>query len=109
VEIESAQDLEISVSDEGPGMSEEKLRELLEGLGPDPDKTQSEGAPEKVGMGIGLRYVRRVLESYYGGRAALEITSAPGRGTKARMSLPLRGPLPEPRGEAIAQARARDD
>jgi hypothetical protein len=32
--------------------------------------------------------VKRVLKSYYGGRATLEITSVVGEGTRARMRLP---------------------
>jgi two-component system, sensor histidine kinase YesM len=80
VEIDSRETIEISITDDGPGMSEEKIRELLEG---------SSGSPEKIGMGIGIRYVKRVLEAYYRGGAGLEIRSAIGKGTTARLSLPI--------------------
>jgi two-component system, sensor histidine kinase YesM len=85
----------ITVSDDGPGIPEERLRWLL---------SDSPGAspPDKAGMGIGLRYVKRVLESFYRGRASLEIESGPGKGTRARMRLPLRRAAELRGGEAAA-------
>jgi two-component system sensor histidine kinase YesM len=81
IEIESAERIDISIHDNGPGMSEEKIRGLLNG---EPD------TPEKIGMGIGLQYVKRVLEAYYSGLAGLDITSAAGKGTSVRVRLPAR-------------------
>jgi two-component system, sensor histidine kinase YesM len=87
VRIEGTDSLEITVSDGGPGIPEERLREILGEAAPRPP-----GAPERAegaGMGIGLRYVKRVLESHYGGRASFSIDSSPGEGTRVHMSLPL--------------------
>jgi two-component system sensor histidine kinase YesM len=90
VEAEGA-DLAITVADDGPGIPEEKLRALL---------ADSPGAPppDKAGMGIGMRYVRRILESHYGGRASLDIVSEAGKGTRIRMRLPLVGAAPGTEG-----------
>ncbi|MMZ64163.1 hypothetical protein D1872_264660 [compost metagenome] len=43
----------------------------------------------KVGMGIGINYVRRMLKAKYGERAKLEITSEMDIGTKVLLILPL--------------------
>lgn len=79
MDIESAEQVVITIHDDGPGMSDEMIRDLLHG---------GRNAPEKIGMGIGLKYVKRVLESYYDGRAGLEITSVVGNGTSVRLNLP---------------------
>jgi len=79
----AARRLEVVVADGGAGIPAEKLRELV---GEAPDSAAASG---KAVMGIGLRYVRRVLESFYEGRASLDIESAVGEGTKARLSLPV--------------------
>jgi Predicted signal transduction protein with a C-terminal ATPase domain len=76
-------EIEVSVSDDGPGIPEDKLRALLEGG----DEPSSQGRGS-AGMGIGLRYVRRALERFYGGRASLSIESIEGGGTRATISLP---------------------
>lgn len=58
-EAETGRLLEIAVKDNGRGMDEETIRSFIE------------GRPEagKVGMGIGLQYVVRMLKSHYGGGA----------------------------------------
>ncbi|XID90588.1 sensor histidine kinase [Paenibacillaceae bacterium WGS1546] len=73
-------DFVIIVQDNGGGIAPEKLRLLLEA----DDEPQ-----EKVGMGIGMRYVKRMIESYYKGRATLMMTSVVGEGTTVRLVLPL--------------------
>lgn len=75
--------IEVSVSDDGPGIPEEKLRELFEA-----DALPEKAGARKSGMGIGLRYVRRALEDYYGGRAEFSIERLGGKGTRASMRLP---------------------
>ncbi|WP_217592796.1 sensor histidine kinase [Cohnella sp. GbtcB17] len=71
--------LTLRVTDNGPGMSEETLAGLLE----------DEGA-SRVGMGIGLKYVKRLLESYYGSGDLLRIRSVPGEGTMLSVHIPIR-------------------
>jgi len=41
------------------------------------------------GEGVGLRSIERRLLVHYGDRAALEVTSAPGLGTRAELRLPI--------------------
>jgi len=40
--------------------------------------------------GIGLKYVELILQSFYGGRAELQVESAPENGTKVTIRIPLR-------------------
>lgn len=70
----------IEVVDDGPGMTPEVLQRCSE-----PWYSTKRG-----GTGLGLPIVRRLLEAH-GGR--LELESAPGRGTRAVMWIPL--PPPE--------------
>jgi two-component system sensor histidine kinase YesM len=64
--------IEIAVLDNGPGIPEGKLRELL---ADDGFSALPEGSVHKAGMGIGIRYVKRALETYYGCQACLAISS----------------------------------
>ena len=43
----------------------------------------------QINKGIGLRYVQMSLESYYGGKASLQLHSEPGRGTEVCLLLPI--------------------
>ena len=70
----------ISIKDDGVGMTGEEIDGLLA------DKTDRD---KKVGMGIGLSYVKRMLNVYYGESALLEIKSAIGQGTEFKLHLPL--------------------
>ena len=71
--------LQIVIQDNGEGMSQEQIDALL-----------SEDAKEshKVGMGIGMKYVKRILQSSYGDTAELRIKSDVGKGTVITLSLP---------------------
>ncbi|SDX61965.1 sensor histidine kinase [Paenibacillus sp. CF384] len=60
------------VSDNGEGMSEERLQSLLEEKHPD---------SRSVGMGIGLSFVHRLIQAYYGESSGLRIESKLGEGT----------------------------
>ncbi|TLS52703.1 sensor histidine kinase [Paenibacillus antri] len=71
--------LRIAVSDNGAGMSEETLMQVLH--------RESQGK-EKVGMGIGMNYVKRTIESFYEGRAVMDIRSEVGHGTTVTLTLP---------------------
>ena len=44
---------------------------------------------KKVGMGIGLNYVKRMLESQYGDKAELRIQSVIGKGTTIFVTIPI--------------------
>lgn len=72
--------IEIAVHDNGAGMSEEHIQKLL---------TSKTSEQQKSGMGIGMNYVKRTIESRYGQRAKLEIKSEPGKGTSIFLTLPF--------------------
>jgi two-component system sensor histidine kinase YesM len=74
--------LQITIQDNGVGMSQETIDQLLQN---DPDDSY------KVGMGIGMRYVKRILEASYGDMAKLEIRSEIGKGTVISLCLPAAG------------------
>lgn len=46
--------------------------------------------PQEKNQGIGLQYVRRCLEDFYGGQATMEIYSKTGEGTVVVIRVPLR-------------------
>src|SRR5690606_22734436 len=71
---------ELKVQDNGPGMEQETVDQLL-----DP---ASEG--QSLGMGIGLKYVQRLLDRYYGFGSELVIQSAQGQGTCLSVVIPVR-------------------
>jgi two-component system sensor histidine kinase YesM len=73
--------LVIMVKDNGNGMTEEKIRELLE------SDTKMNNLS---GLGIGLNYVRRTLSSFTGGSSELVIDSNIGEGTTVSIHLPIR-------------------
>lgn len=72
--------IELSVCDNGTGMASDKINELLD------NKLL---AREKLGMGIGMNYVKRMLEAHYSGRAKLHIESELGKGTSVWIYLPF--------------------
>lgn len=67
----------IRVTDNGKGMTPEKIRELLSGEG-----------GRKSGLGIGLNYVKKMLEVYYGSMAEMTIDSVLDEGTSIAIALP---------------------
>ncbi|AHV98328.1 sensor histidine kinase [Paenibacillus sabinae] len=82
IEVKLDDDIQISIQDNGAGMSEETIQNLLN------NRTVEQG---KVGMGIGVNYVNRMLKAQYGNRAKLEIKSEMGKGTKVLLILPIAG------------------
>ena len=70
--------LEISVSDEGPGIPPEVLPKIFEPL----------FSTKGFGVGVGLPTAKRIMELHGGG---IEITSEPGQGTRVLLWLPLCG------------------
>ncbi len=72
-------ELEVTVSDDGCGMSEESLRRF-----------RSADAGEGGRHHLGLRNVDAILRLHYGQEHGLRITSAEGRGTSVAITLPAR-------------------
>lgn len=75
---EKSQTARIVIRDDGKGLSEETLA-LLHRETPDQQQT---------GWGIGLRYVRSMLDSLYGYKARIHIDSTPHQGTTVILDLP---------------------
>lgn len=71
----------IIVRDYGSGLSREDYRRINQPLGMETDNTKK--------AGIGFRYVRYMLESFYGEKAVLNVNSMKGRGTKISILIPL--------------------
>nr|WP_255654601.1 histidine kinase [Cohnella sp. REN36] len=78
---EAAHIATVVIRDDGKGLSQEMLV-LLRREAPDPPD------PQQTGWGIGLRYVRSMLKSFYGDEARLHIDSTPSLGTTVTMHLP---------------------
>lgn len=72
----------ITIEDKGVGLTKEELDKLSQ-----PFSYSADGRSENDG--IGLRYVRSMLDSYYKGNAFLTINSEPGKGTKITLLLPM--------------------
>jgi len=99
----SADRANVSIADDGKGMSPEVLTRVLEPFAKFGSATE--------GLGLGLAIVKSLLESH---DATLELASEEGRGTKASFSLPLSReaaesnpqegaePVPSPEGAADA-------
>jgi len=69
----------ISIHDNGSGISEEEIEKLL---------NQKQVEQQRAGMGIGMNYVKRMIENQYGDQASLEIESELGKGTSVYLKLP---------------------
>lgn len=76
----------VTVIDNGVGMTEEQIEQLLR---------EKVSERDKVGMGIGLHYVNTMLKAYYGEQLQLQIISRPGHGTSISFILPpmIRGDI----------------
>jgi len=80
-------DLIIDVADNGPGMTEERLRQLfVESL---------EEAVKHKQSGVGLRNVHERIQIHYGDPYGLMICSAAGEGAVVRVRIPLEGMFTE--------------
>lgn len=67
----------IAVSDEGPGIAPELMPRLF---------TRFASGPASTGLGLGLYLARSIAEAHGG---TLTATSAPGKGTTFKLSLPM--------------------
>jgi two-component system sensor histidine kinase YesM len=77
--VNNGESIVISVHDNGAGISEERIELLL---------NQQQVEQQRAGMGIGMNYVKRMIENQYGDRASLEIKSELGIGTSVYLKLP---------------------
>lgn len=82
IEVTCTSTLNIMIQDNGAGMTEETIHNLL---------NNREAEQQKVGMGIGLNYVHRMLKAQYGDQAQLVIESELGTGTSILLVLPIKG------------------
>ncbi|ADM70214.1 putative sensor-like histidine kinase [Paenibacillus polymyxa E681] len=82
IEVTLAKTLNILIQDNGAGMTEEAIQRLL---------NNRIAEHKKVGMGIGLNYVHRMLRAQYGDQAQLVIESELGTGTRILLILPIKG------------------
>ncbi|AEI40697.1 sensor histidine kinase [Paenibacillus mucilaginosus] len=82
IEIEilspNGRDMLVRVTDHGEGMDPHRLEEIMEG-----------SANRKQGLGIGLPYVKGLLDEVYGDESEFRITSTPGEGTSIMMKIPI--------------------
>lgn len=69
--------IDISISDNGRGISPKKLEKLKESI-----------HNEEIEIGYGMRNVAKRLENYYGKNSCFEITSVVGMGTEVKMTIP---------------------
>lgn len=74
----------ITISDSGKGLTQEEIDEINEPF----DYDWKYRKEEK--RGIGLRYVKAMLESFYEGDTSLFVNSRKDRGTKITILLPIR-------------------
>ncbi|MCA1839050.1 MAG: ATP-binding protein [Actinomycetota bacterium] len=95
-EVDKGEMLRLAVADQGIGIAKEDLLRIGEEfIQIDPSETRAYG-----GLGLGLAYVRRIVESHGG---HLEAESAVGRGSKFSLVLPI-GSVP---GDRVTKASAR--
>jgi signal transduction histidine kinase len=83
--------VEVSVTDEGIGISPDDLHKIFS------DFHQLDGSETRTygGLGLGLAFVRRILEAHSG---SVEVDSEPDEGTRFTMTIPAatRGKAPAP-------------
>ena len=88
------EDLTITISDTGTGMTEEKLQNIRQAISSVSAQTRnaSDASPVPIvgqsGKGIGLSYVIGILFSYYQGTASLTVESTPDFSTRFCLILP---------------------
>jgi len=85
VERDGERHVHLTVSDNGPGMSEKQIRRLT-GI--------DDGNQDNMGLGIGLSYVYRMLKFKYGEEADLTIESKEGQGTLIKLRIPIMQQFP---------------
>lgn len=76
----------ITISDSGKGLNQEEIDQINEPFDYKPGSRGNEN------RGIGLRYVKAVLDSFYDGQTSLFVNSRKGIGTKITILLPEKKP-----------------
>ncbi len=74
----------LEVMDNGRGMDEEQLQEMIMGL-----ETPLEKRPRLSRQGMGVRNVHERIRLYFGEQYGLSCTSSPGEGTAIRVKMPI--------------------
>lgn len=81
--------LYITVQDNGKGMTEDELRNVLSLFKEKVEEESSSLLTHEHASGIGLRNIHERLKIIYGSAYAIDLESAPGRGLKITLKLPL--------------------
>lgn len=76
----------VTISDSGKGLNQEEIDEINQPFDYDWGYWKNEN------RGIGLRYVKAMLESFYDGQTSLFVNSKKGFGTRITILLPVRKP-----------------
>ena len=74
----------VTISDSGKGLTQEEIDEINQPFDYDWEYRKNEN------RGIGLRYVKAMLESFYDGQTSLFVNSRKGIGTRITILLPIR-------------------
>ena len=82
----------VTISDSGKGLTQEEIDEINQPFDYDWEYRKNEN------RGIGLRYVKAMLESFYDGQTSLFVNSRKGIGTRITILLPIRD-LTEQKGK----------
>ena len=78
--------IEILVTDDGRGMSPERLEQITAGSSPIKDAAR---------VHIGLYNIRQRLKIIYQNEETMEIISSPGKGASIRITYPFRSSTPK--------------
>ncbi len=81
MKLTGAGELVVSVSDTGPGMTEEEMEKALKPF----ERLSGEGREDKPGTGLGLPLTKALAEA---NKARFELDSKPGHGVTARVIFP---------------------
>lgn len=73
----------VEVKDNGRGMTPEEISRVI---------MEEKNPLKESGLGIGLDYVKRMMETYYGDHSRFTIESLKGQGTVVTLTMPLRKP-----------------
>jgi two-component system, cell cycle sensor histidine kinase PleC len=94
--------MDFCISDNGPGIPEQEMRQALSAFarGTHATKQAIDGA------GLGLPIVKGLMEVHGG---VLDIRSQPGKGTQVHCIFPANRVLSGPRGEALSSAAVKTD
>jgi len=80
ISLENGRYTLIQVTDNGEGMAEEDVARLMHA---------ESREDRKVGMGIGIHYVHRMMKAQFGAEASLQIASKLGAGTTMTLRIPI--------------------